>query len=709
MHILKFCRLGTVLASALSLAFFIGCGDGGGAAAPAGMVSQPAASAPVTPAAKPAPRPASRPVLQPVSRQAAAAKVEQTGKTVDKPLPLKDQMRTLWKPPLRGVIYNWLACGPFPVAPPNSQPASMSTTDFLADSGGELAARPQAGQEVRRRDGTVAKWIEFTSKTDIVYLQEALPTVDIQPSVVYFAATVQLAGPGRKIIDLSSRDDIKVFWNGKEVGFLNNKKFVGRYDSLLPVEAKAGENLLLLRLYSRDRRGFMCRINDERSTSLARKPDIVPALPKDPNDPNHLAVKSDVKKYGQNDVLLINVRGPSGKLMASEAIVRGDTFACDTATWADGPYEVQMFCSDADGKTQIRYLNWHKGDYMPLVRRILDECDELPVNSSDPVVLKKRLIGDILKARFGGDARKDSPATQLTSEVLDKVYSALMEYLEIVQEKGQTIGRGGFYRLAWRDEIDDSPQFARVFLPLNYDPERKYPLVVYLHGHNWRNLDYATDEGGNRHNWLAEKYDVIYMRPYGRGNTWYRGIGEADVMRAVRLAKETFNIDEDRVYLMGQSMGGGGAWYIGTRHTGVFAAVAPVYGGWDYHVDLKDEEFAKLSPQQVKFNEASSSFAHAESLLNTPIFVLHGDSDATVNVEHSRYAVRMLQRWGYDVRYCEVPGKGHENLGMDDEIIEWFLRHRLERNPRCVRVRSAFLDGAERTGFASSGRRIRWG
>ncbi len=42
--------------------------------------------------------------------------------------------------------------------------------------------------------------------------------------------------------------------------------------------------------------------------------------------------------------------------------------------------------------------------------------------------------------------------------------------------------------------------------------------------------------------------------------------------------------------------------------------------------------------------------------------VLHGDADQAVNVEWSHYNVRMLERWGYDIRYVELPGYGHEDL-----------------------------------------------
>ena len=66
------------------------------------------------------------------------------------------------------------------------------------------------------------------------------------------------------------------------------------------------------------------------------------------------------------------------------------------------------------------------------------------------------------------------------------------------------------------------------------------------------------------------------MEPHGRGNTSYLGLGDQDVMRVIKLAKERFNIDPDRIYIKGDSMGGWGTWAVGTRHPDVFAAIAPI-------------------------------------------------------------------------------------------------------------------------------------
>jgi dienelactone hydrolase len=176
----------------------------------------------------------------------------------------------------------------------------------------------------------------------------------------------------------------------------------------------------------------------------------------------------------------------------------------------------------------------------------------------------------------------------------------------------------------------------------------------------------------------------------------YLAYGDADVMRCMTEARKLISIDENRTYLTGDSMGGWGTWNVATRHPQLFAAIAPVFGGLDYHSTLSDAEAAGLTPAERFGNEKSSSWSMADGLLNTPIFVHHGDADAAVNVDWSRWGVRLLQRWGYDLRYREYPGKVHEALQANNGTmnIDWFLGHVRDPDPRQVRVRSAELRNA---------------
>ena len=161
-----------------------------------------------------------------------------------------------------------------------------------------------------------------------------------------------------------------------------------------------------------------------------------------------------------------------------------------------------------------------------------------------------------------------------------------------------------------------------------------------------------------RHDSIADRYPVIVAYPHARGNSWYRGIGDSDVMHCLALIKQRFAIDDDRVYLMGYSMGGAGVWYVGSRHPEQFAALAPFFGGFDYRFQLSEETLKRLTPREQYRYERLSYIAQVEALRSTPVLASHGDADPTVPVSYSRYTLSMLQRWGYNAVYWEFPGKG---------------------------------------------------
>ena len=198
------------------------------------------------------------------------------------------------------------------------------------------------------------------------------------------------------------------------------------------------------------------------------------------------------------------------------------------------------------------------------------------------------MLSELIFDRVGKDLSK------IDSSQISALYSPLMEYEELINNSN--VRENGFVRLAYRDEVDNTPQFCRAYLPMNYDPDKKWPLVVNLHGYYGANPVYVKWWSiDSRHMDLVDKFPVIDIEPHGRGNTSYTGIGEKDILKCIEMAKKKFNIDEDRIYLKGESMGGGGTWYVGTRHPDIFAAIAPVYGGWDYHVNMTEEQVSKMN------------------------------------------------------------------------------------------------------------------
>jgi hypothetical protein len=130
----------------------------------------------------------------------------------------------------------------------------------------------------------------------------------------------------------------------------------------------------------------------------------------------------------------------------------------------------------------------------------------------------------------------------------------------------------------------------------------------------------------------------------------------------------------------------------------LFAAAAPVYGGWDHRLAPAGRGglagYAPANDAQKWMLEIQSSFLNAENLRNVPLFVHHGDSDQTVSVENSRYAVHLLERWGYNIGYEEHAGWAHEDLLSRGRIVDWLLTHKRVTAPKSVRLRAVDLGAA---------------
>ncbi len=602
---------------------------------------------------------------------------------------LKDEMRMPWTRSNERYIRQWLVVGAF-------KPAATSNaleTDFLAEQGGETGIKPVDGLAHKRAEGSPAKWHPVDSWGDAFGIMDGLDQRE-DGAAAYAFAKIRRPAVGRALISLGSEAPIRAWVNGKLVLDRNIDRSLTFDEDPVEVDLNAGENGLLVKVVQlAGRAAFSVRVL-ESGAALARvKAEIGPSIAS--SNANNLTVRTDVgTPHPDLKPVTVDLVAPGGKIVFTKTVPRGATVTIPTNAVADGPHEVRCTTRTLTGRLYATHLAWYKGDAVAAVRDLLAAAAADPAK---PEGFMLKMLADMVEDRLGGkpDEIKDNPWW--------KIHSPLMEFAEMkLEAAGQTGARirpYGFYRLAYRDDVDGSPQFCRAYLPPAYDAAKKWPLVLQIHGFNPANPKYVRWwSADSRHPGInaefANHQGVIYMEPHGRGNTNYLGLGDTDILTVIAMAKKYFSVDEDRVYLTGDSMGGWGTWNVGTRHPGLFAAIAPVYGGADYHSQVPEAELAKLSDLERLRFEKQSSWAMADCLLNVPIFVHHGDVDKTVSVDYSRYGVRMIQRWGYDIRYQEIPGRGHEALDIMNDNIEWFLQHRRNPDPLHVRIRSAELRNA---------------
>ena len=146
------------------------------------------------------------------------------------------------------------------------------------------------------------------------------------------------------------------------------------------------------------------------------------------------------------------------------------------------------------------------------------------------------------------------------------------------------------------------------------------------------------------------------MTPLGytrRGGYGYRGnnrpdqLAEKDVMTVVGMVRDEFNIDENRIYLWGHSMGGAGTYYIASRYPDIWAGLAAAAGGG-----------------------MSADYVDQDAIRHIPFLVLHGSEDGTVPVERSRASVARMKELGMEHLYVEIAGGDHSLfISQSKEVV----------------------------------------
>ena len=250
---------------------------------------------------------------------------------------------------------------------------------------------------------------------------------------------------------------------------------------------------------------------------------------------------------------------------------------------------------------------------------------------------------------------------------------------------------------------DGTQRIYQVWVPLDYTPARKWPVILFLHGAGERGTDgekvlvqglpkEIKKRGG------AFEFIVVIPQCAGAGERAKEPApakaGQADratpapatsapatpapaeapkprrggwvdaeeevAMGALRATLKEYACDQDRVYLTGLSLGGFGSFSFAAKFPKMWAAVVPICGGGQ--------------PDK------------AAAMSRLPFWVWHGADDKAVPPDMSRKMVEALKAAGAkEVKYTEVPGVGHnswDNAYASDELWTWLLAHRLPAGAR---------------------------
>lgn len=265
------------------------------------------------------------------------------------------------------------------------------------------------------------------------------------------------------------------------------------------------------------------------------------------------------------------------------------------------------------------------------------------------------------------------------------------------EPEGSVSGIGG-PSIRWHESsFNGSLQPYTICVPSSYDPSRPWPLVISLHGYSTDhvlnlkrvfgrgNASGEPDDVAKAYFTQMPEVDFIVVSPYGFGSMWYEGCSEVDVLDVLADVRENYNIDPDRIYLTGLSMGGYGTWRLAERYPDLFAAIAPVcapISSW--HTTYLYPELPAFATDLVA---AGSPVALARNLSHMPVKVFHGAEDDAVCVNNSREMVHRLRDVGAEVEYVEYPEVRHnawEFAYADASIFDWFRQYKRDSRPLSI-------------------------
>ena len=201
--------------------------------------------------------------------------------------------------------------------------------------------------------------------------------------------------------------------------------------------------------------------------------------------------------------------------------------------------------------------------------------------------------------------------------------------------------------------------------PVDFDAKKSYPVLLFLHGmggcgsNNKKNLTDAgvpkifTDDA------LRRKYPAIVLVPQcPRGSFWAGSIRgrklptmDALVIGMLQAVCKEFHADKRRLYITGLSLGGFGTFGTVSARPDIFAAAAPVCGGWPGAKGVK-------------------------GMAAVPFWIFHGGADNVVPASLSKAMADALKAAGGRVKHTEYPGVAHNSWTRaynTPELWEWLF------------------------------------
>ncbi len=253
------------------------------------------------------------------------------------------------------------------------------------------------------------------------------------------------------------------------------------------------------------------------------------------------------------------------------------------------------------------------------------------------------------------------------------------ELLNLMQE--YNFGKFSFFTISSPVFIlPDSTQVdlnAWKILPPDFDPEKKYPVLLTIYGgpgsqtvtNSWGYFNYFW------YQMMAQKgFIIVSVDNRGTGargelfkKMTYLELGKYETIDYIETAKYLGSldyVDKDRVGIFGWSYGGFMASNVITQGADYFStavAVAPVTN-WRYYDNIYTERFMRTPQENASGYDDNSPIHHVEKLKGN-YFLIHGSTDDNVHFQNSMDMITALQKADKKFKFMVYPNKNHSIYG----------------------------------------------
>ncbi len=182
--------------------------------------------------------------------------------------------------------------------------------------------------------------------------------------------------------------------------------------------------------------------------------------------------------------------------------------------------------------------------------------------------------------------------------------------------------------------------------------KEKKPLLIFLHGSGEKGTDIEKVKIHGPFKYLKDhKLDAYVLAPQcPEGEEW-----DTEVLYRliVKIEKEN-NIDSDRIYVTGLSLGGWGTWNLAFAHPDKFAAIVPISGFVDL---IQLEQTCKIA--------------------KIPTRIFHGLMDDVVSIDYAITIYKELKKCNSNVELTIFDDAGHDSWSRvydNQEIYDWMFK-----------------------------------